>query len=165
MTHRHDTSEWRRDPSYPETVADNTARSCNDGVMQEDAAHRARQRADEARQRAREAGARAAELASGPGTFDATSLARSKQAVERAAHLAVEGYRHAAEAELSAARTHDSIAESLEKRCEQDPADSQQLRQQAADHRASAADHRRKAQYDESSREQIDRRGRPGEDQ
>lgn len=118
--------------------------------MREDVAKRARERAAEAHERAREAGARAAELAAGKNTDPEAALARSRAAVDRAAYLAKEGYRHAADAEREAARTHQVFAEAMDRQADKDPGKSGELHAEAMKHRQSAEEHLRNAAYDES---------------
>ncbi len=76
--------------------------------------------------------------------------------MERAAYLAKEGYRHAAEAERAAALAHDAVAASIEKRAERHPEESAELQARATQHRESAQAHRRDAEYDERRLAELD---------
>jgi hypothetical protein len=124
--------------------------------MTEDVGSRARRRAAEAHQRALEAGARAAELAAGDTKVDDEAVARSRGALDRAAQLAKEGYRNAADAERAAARAHDAVADSLEQRAQRNPEEREELEARARNHRREAQGHRDAALLDEERLAALD---------
>lgn len=117
--------------------------------MIEDVSQRARQRAEMARERAREAGVRAAELAARDHIDSDAARMRSQEALDRARFLAKEGYRNAAAAERAAARAHETVAGSIDKRAERSPAESEELHAKARKHREDALEHLRGAAIDE----------------
>lgn len=134
-----------------------------DGVS-EDTAERARRRAAEAGERAREAGERVAELRAGQRPDAESPLSRSHEAVVRAAWLAREGYRHAAEAERAAAAAHQTVAESIDARAQRNPEEGEELGARAMRHRDSAGDHLRRAEIDESRHAELEQDSDAGDE-